>query len=70
MRSIGMQGDTVMLVSSGFVNITQFVAVIPAIVFIDRLGEYVIYHTRGIVLITSLFFRPAAAFNEYEPLRL
>lgn len=40
MRNMGMQGDTVMLVSSGFVNITQFVAVIPAILVIDRLGEY------------------------------
>lgn len=35
-----MQGDTVMLVSSGFVNITQFIAVIPAIIYIDRLGKY------------------------------
>ena len=38
MHSIGMRGDTVILVSSGFVNITQFFAVIPAIILIDRLG--------------------------------
>ena len=37
-NSIGMRGDTVILVSSGFVNITQFFAVIPAIILIDRLG--------------------------------
>lgn len=40
MRSMGMEGDTVMLISSGFVSIMQFVSVIPAIVFIDRLGEH------------------------------
>jgi hypothetical protein len=39
MRSIGVQGDALMLVSSGFVNITQFLAVIPAIILIDRLGR-------------------------------
>jgi hypothetical protein len=38
MRSMGMQGDTVMLISSGFVSIMQFLAVIPAIIYIDRLG--------------------------------
>lgn len=38
MRNLGLTGDTVMLVSSGFVNIVQFLAVVPAILYIDSLG--------------------------------
>jgi Sugar (and other) transporter len=38
MRSMGVRGDTVMLISSGFVSIMQFLSVIPAIIYIDRLG--------------------------------
>ncbi|KAI0629434.1 general substrate transporter [Trametes polyzona] len=39
MRSLGMQGDAVTLLSAGGVGIVQFLAVLPAIVFIDRLGR-------------------------------
>ncbi|KAI0645161.1 general substrate transporter [Trametes meyenii] len=39
MRSLGMQGDAVTLMSAGGVGIVQFIAVLPAIVFIDRLGR-------------------------------
>ena len=39
MASLGLTGDTIILVSSGFVNIMQFVAVTPAILFIDHLGR-------------------------------
>ncbi|KAF9515364.1 hypothetical protein BS47DRAFT_1372035 [Hydnum rufescens UP504] len=39
MRSMGVRGDTVMLISSGFVSIMQFLSVIPAIIYIDRLGR-------------------------------
>ncbi|KAF8317607.1 general substrate transporter [Clavulina sp. PMI_390] len=53
MRSMGLQGDTVMLVSSGFVNITQFLAVIPAIVFIDRLGRRPLLMTGAILMAIS-----------------
>ncbi|KAF8234435.1 general substrate transporter, partial [Tricholoma matsutake] len=38
-RSIGMQGDTVTLIVSGGIGIVQFIAVMPAIVFIDQLGR-------------------------------
>jgi hypothetical protein len=38
-RSIGLRGNTVTLVASGGIGVVQFVAVVPAILFIDRLGE-------------------------------
>jgi hypothetical protein len=38
MKSMGLEGDTILLVGSGFVNIVQFLAVLPAIIYIDHLG--------------------------------
>ncbi|KAF7362605.1 MFS domain-containing protein [Mycena venus] len=38
-RSIGLQGDTVGLLVSGGIGIVQFLAVGPAVVYIDRLGR-------------------------------
>ena len=38
-RALGLQGDEVTLVVSGGIGIVQFLAVLPAIVFIDRLGR-------------------------------
>jgi hypothetical protein len=38
MKSMGLEGDTILLIGSGFVNIIQFLAVLPAILYIDRLG--------------------------------
>ncbi|KAJ7194881.1 general substrate transporter [Mycena pura] len=38
-RSIGLQGDTVGLLVSGGIGIVQFLAVGPAIMYIDRLGR-------------------------------
>ncbi|KAJ7237558.1 MFS monosaccharide transporter [Mycena haematopus] len=38
-RSIGLQGNTVSLLVSGGIGIVQFLAVGPAIVYIDRLGR-------------------------------
>lgn len=38
MRELGLQGENVTLMVSGGVGIVQFLAVLPAIVFIDRLG--------------------------------
>lgn len=37
-ESIGFTGDSAVLIGSGFINITQFFAVIPTILYIDRLG--------------------------------
>ncbi|KAH9889404.1 general substrate transporter [Cubamyces lactineus] len=39
MRSLGLQGDAATLMSAGGVGIVQFLAVLPAIAFIDRLGR-------------------------------
>jgi hypothetical protein len=38
-HSIGLRGDTVSLVVSGGIGIVQFIAVLPAIIYIDRWGE-------------------------------
>lgn len=38
-RSIGFSGDTVSLLVSGGIGIVQFLAVFPAIVYIDRFGK-------------------------------
>lgn len=38
-RSIGLQGDTVSLIVSGGIGIVQFLAVGPAVVWIDQLGK-------------------------------
>ncbi|KAF9463521.1 general substrate transporter [Collybia nuda] len=38
-RSVGLQGDTITLLVSGGIGIMQFIAVLPAILYIDRLGR-------------------------------
>lgn len=38
-HSIGLRGDTVTLLVSGGISVVQFLAVLPAIVLIDRLGK-------------------------------
>ena len=38
-REIGLKGDTVSLVVSGGIGIVQFIAVLPAIVYIDSVGR-------------------------------
>ncbi|EPT00414.1 hypothetical protein FOMPIDRAFT_1023794 [Fomitopsis schrenkii] len=39
MRELGLQGESVTLTVSGGIGIVQFLAVLPAIVFIDRIGR-------------------------------
>ncbi|KAH9935235.1 general substrate transporter [Epithele typhae] len=39
MQSLGLQGDSVTLMSAGGIGIVQFIAVLPAIAYIDRLGR-------------------------------
>ena len=38
-QEIGLKGDTVSLVVSGGIGIVQFIAVLPAIAYIDRVGR-------------------------------
>lgn len=40
MRSLGFTGNTVNLMVAGGVNIVQFLAVLPAILYIDRWGKW------------------------------
>jgi len=52
-RSIGMRGDTVTLLVSGGIGIVQFFAVIPAILYIDRLGRKPLLRTGGALMAVS-----------------
>jgi hypothetical protein len=38
-QSIGVSGDTVSLLVSGGIGVAQFFAVVPAVLYIDRLGK-------------------------------
>ena len=38
MKRIGLDGDVLELLGSGGIGIVQFLAVIPAILYIDRIG--------------------------------
>jgi hypothetical protein len=40
MRSLGLNGGTVNLLVAGGVNIVQFLAVFPAILYVDRWGGW------------------------------
>jgi hypothetical protein len=40
MRDLGLNGSTINLLVAGGVNIIQFLAVIPAIMYIDQWGEW------------------------------
>jgi hypothetical protein len=40
MRSLGFNGHTVNLLVAGGINIVQFLAVLPAILYIDKLGGW------------------------------
>lgn len=49
-REIGLEGDTVSLVVSGGIGIVQFIAVLPAIAYIDSLGRKALLRGGGIVM--------------------
>ncbi|THG95542.1 hypothetical protein EW145_g7939 [Phellinidium pouzarii] len=50
MQRIGLEGDTPELLGSGGVGIVQFIAVVPAIIYIDRLGRKPLLQWGGIVM--------------------
>ena len=39
MRRLGLEGESAELWGSGVIGIVQFLAVLPTILYIDRLGE-------------------------------
>jgi len=55
-REIGLKGDTVSLVVSGGIGIVQFIAVLPAIVYIDSVGRKALLRGGGIVMGCSHLF--------------
>lgn len=55
MHSLGLQGDAVTLTVSGGIGIVQFLAVLPAIVFIDRLGRKPLLRGGSAVMALSHF---------------
>ena len=57
-QDIGLKGDTVSLVVSGGIGIVQFIAVLPAIVYIDRVGRKALL--RGSCSYFRTVCRPAA----------
>ncbi|CCM06248.1 uncharacterized protein FIBRA_08497 [Fibroporia radiculosa] len=55
MHSIGLQGDIVTLMVSGGIGIVQFLAVLPAIIFIDRSGRKTLLRGGSVVMAFSHF---------------
>jgi hypothetical protein len=53
MRSLGLNGNTVNLLVAGGVNIVQFLAVFPAVLYIDRWGAL---NSGGFSLPAVIFF--------------
>lgn len=47
MHELGLRGDTVTLMVSGGIGIVQFISVFPVILYIDRLGTWLV---RGFIL--------------------
>ncbi|KAF5375573.1 hypothetical protein D9615_009217 [Tricholomella constricta] len=52
-KSVGLRGDTVTLLVSGGIGIVQFLAVIPAILYIDRLGRKPLLRSGSAVMACS-----------------
>ena len=61
MGELGLQGDSVTLMVSGGIGVVQFVAVLPVIIFIDRLGKRPTAELAPFV--ADAPFRPAASFE-------
>ncbi|KAG2015214.1 sugar transporter [Coprinopsis cinerea AmutBmut pab1-1] len=55
-ESIGFKGDTVTLAVSGGIGIVQFLAVLPAIVIIDKIGRKPLLRYGSVVMTLSHFF--------------
>ncbi|KAI5117978.1 hypothetical protein M0805_004911 [Coniferiporia weirii] len=72
MRRVGLEGGTSELLGSGGVGIVQFLAVVPAIMYIDRLGRKPLLQWGGIVMglahmsIALLVYRYQGSWAEHH----
>ena len=55
-QEIGLKGDTVGLVVSGGIGIVQFIAVLPAIAYIDRVGRKALLRGSCLFWFTRVLF--------------
>lgn len=74
MHSIGLEGDTVSLVMSGFINVMQLIAVIPAFFLLDSIGRRPLLKGGAIVMAIShlsvaiLIMWGSSDWNVHRPL--
>ncbi|TFK66213.1 general substrate transporter [Pluteus cervinus] len=62
-HSIGLRGDTVTLLVSGGIGIVQFIAVLPAILYIDRVGRRPLLRVGSTVMALSHFLISALVYS-------
>ncbi|KAJ6626747.1 general substrate transporter [Mycena sp. CBHHK59/15] len=65
-RSIGVQGDKVALIVSGGIGIVQFIAVGPAVVWIDRLGRKPLLRGTRCAIMASSHLIIAILVQQYQ----
>ena len=56
MAELGLQGDSVTRMVAGGIGLVQFVAVLPVIIFIDRLGQSPSLSVTHYLYLMVLFF--------------
>lgn len=70
MRRIGLEGESAELWGSGVIGIVQFLAVLPAILYIDRLGEFFASKEKSCELTRlCLYLRKKATSSMYDLLK-
>jgi MFS family permease len=70
-KSLGLSGNTISLLATGVVGIVMFLATIPSVLYIDKLGRKPILTVGALGMVSSLpfscslHFIAAKAFNAY-----
>lgn len=60
MQRIGLEGEKTELIGSGLVNIIQLLAAVPAIMYIDQLGEF-----KGLFIVSCVLKEYSKGGNLY-----